>query len=65
MNDSDVDSDEEIRRLVAAQQTSHSVAQQEFEDDNLEVVGLDYLVKSGQKGNWKSVYFENSFIMFH
>ncbi|KAK2861698.1 hypothetical protein Q5P01_001231 [Channa striata] len=49
-NDSDVDSDEEIRWLVAAQQTSHVALRQEFEDDNLEVVGLDYLVKSGNKG---------------
>lgn len=47
-NDSDVDSDEEIRRLVAAQQTA---LRQECEDDNLEVVGFDYLVKSGEKGN--------------
>ncbi|MEQ2162408.1 hypothetical protein GOODEAATRI_019429, partial [Goodea atripinnis] len=50
-SDSDVDSDEEIRRLVAAQQSSHGALQQEAEDDNLEVVGLDYLVKSGPKGD--------------
>ncbi|XP_067360862.1 nucleolar protein 8 isoform X2 [Channa argus] len=49
-NDSDVDSDEEIRRLVAAQQTSHGALRQECEDENLEVVGLDYLVKLGMKG---------------
>lgn len=56
MADSDIDSDEEIRRMVAAQNTSHAALQQEVEEDNLEVVGLDYLVKSGrsrqqQKGN--------------
>ncbi|XP_027858683.1 nucleolar protein 8 [Xiphophorus couchianus] len=46
--DSDVDSDEEVRSLAAAQQSSHDALQQEAEDDdNLEVVGLDYLVKSG------------------
>ncbi|XP_043978379.1 nucleolar protein 8 isoform X2 [Gambusia affinis] len=46
--DSDVDSDEEIRTLAAAQQSSHDALQQEAEDDdNLEVVGLDYLMKSG------------------
>ncbi|KAM4740986.1 nucleolar protein 8 isoform 2-T2 [Anableps anableps] len=50
-SDSDVDSDEEIRRLVATQQSSHDALQQEAEDDNLEVVGLDYLVKSGPKGD--------------
>ncbi|MEQ2241371.1 hypothetical protein ILYODFUR_024586, partial [Ilyodon furcidens] len=50
-SDSDVDSDEEIRRLVAAHQSSHGALQQEAEDDNLEVVGLDYLVKSGPKGD--------------
>uniref|UniRef100_A0A096M1B5 Nucleolar protein 8 n=1 Tax=Poecilia formosa TaxID=48698 RepID=A0A096M1B5_POEFO len=50
--ESDVDSDEEIRSLVAAQQSSHDALQQEAEDiDNLEVVGLDYLVKSGSKGD--------------
>ncbi|XP_071350360.1 nucleolar protein 8 [Trachinotus anak] len=51
--DSDVDSDEEIRRLSAAQDTSHGALWQEVEEDNLEVVGLDYLVKPGrsqQKG---------------
>ncbi|XP_041639838.1 nucleolar protein 8 isoform X2 [Cheilinus undulatus] len=45
--DSDVDSDEEIRRMVAAQDTSHVALGQEDEEDNLEVVGLDYFVKSG------------------
>ncbi|XP_029006137.1 nucleolar protein 8 [Betta splendens] len=49
LNDGDVDSDEEIRRLVEAQQISHSALQQVSEDDNLEVVGFDYL-KSGKKG---------------
>ncbi|XP_029358735.1 nucleolar protein 8 [Echeneis naucrates] len=50
LTDSDVDSDEEIRRLVAAQDTSHSALYQEVREDNLEVVGLDYLVKPQQKG---------------
>uniref|UniRef100_A0A3Q3REB3 Uncharacterized protein n=1 Tax=Monopterus albus TaxID=43700 RepID=A0A3Q3REB3_MONAL len=50
LTDSDVDSDEEIRRLVAAQQTSPGAQWQGLEDDNLEVVGFDYLVKQ-QKGN--------------
>ncbi|KAM4583232.1 nucleolar protein 8 isoform 2-T4 [Fundulus diaphanus] len=50
-SDSDIDSDEEIHRLVAAQQSSHDALQQEVDDDNLEVVGLDYLVKSGPKGD--------------
>ncbi|XP_054906348.1 nucleolar protein 8 [Poeciliopsis prolifica] len=50
--DSDVDSYEEIRSLVATQQGSHDALQQEAEDDNnLEVVGFDYLVKSGPKGD--------------
>ncbi|KAM7401672.1 hypothetical protein PAMP_016968 [Pampus punctatissimus] len=44
----DSDSDEEIRRLVAVQETSHGAPWQEVEDDNLEVVGHDYLVKSGR-----------------
>ncbi|XP_037535854.1 nucleolar protein 8 [Nematolebias whitei] len=48
---SDSDSDEEIRRLVADQQTSHNALQQEVEDDNVEVVGTDYLVKSEHKGD--------------
>ncbi|TMS19637.1 Nucleolar protein 8 [Larimichthys crocea] len=46
--DNDIDSDEEIRRMVAAQSTSHAALRQEVDDDNLEVVGLDYLVKSGR-----------------
>lgn len=47
------DSDDEIRRLVAPQDTSHDALRQEEDDDGdkLEVVGLDYLVKSGRKGN--------------
>lgn len=54
---SDIDSDEEIRRMVTAQNTSHAALLQEEEEEyKLEVVGLDYLVKSGrarqqQKGN--------------
>lgn len=46
VNDSDVDSDEEIRRLVAAQQSSYGALGQELEEDNVEVVGHDYTVKS-------------------
>lgn len=42
---SDVDSDEEICRMVAAQDASHAALRQEVEEDNLEVVGLDYLAK--------------------
>lgn len=50
--DSDGDSEEEIRRVVAAQQTSHvPPQQQEVEEDNLEVVGYDFLAKSACKGN--------------
>nr|XP_029132604.1 nucleolar protein 8 isoform X2 [Labrus bergylta] len=46
--DGDIDSsDEEIRSMVAAQDTSCGALQQEAEEDNLEVVGLDYFVKSG------------------
>ncbi|KAM9410427.1 nucleolar protein 8 isoform 1-T5 [Pholidichthys leucotaenia] len=52
---SDIDSDEEIRQLVAAQLTSQDALQQE-EDDNLEVVGHDYTVKSGQKGEDEDEY---------
>ncbi|XP_031708998.1 nucleolar protein 8 isoform X2 [Anarrhichthys ocellatus] len=53
--DWDIDSDEEIHKMVTAQDTSHAALQQqqqeeEEEDDQLEVVGLDYLVKSGWKG---------------
>ncbi|KAM8916538.1 nucleolar protein 8 isoform 2-T2 [Spinachia spinachia] len=46
------DSDEEICTLVAAQDTSHDALRPERDDegDMLEVVGLDYLVKSGRKG---------------
>lgn len=43
----DLDSDEEIRRMVAAQDASHA-ALQEADEDNLEVVGLDYLAKSSR-----------------
>ncbi len=48
MPDSDIDSDEEIRRMVLIQNTSHAALQQEVDEDNLEVVGLDYLVKAGR-----------------
>lgn len=34
--------------MVAAQETSHVALRQEVDEDNLEVVGLDYLVKSGR-----------------
>lgn len=47
-SDSDADSDEEIRRLVAAQHVTPS--QEEVEEDNLEVVGCDFLAKSARKG---------------
>nr|CBN80671.1 Nucleolar protein 8 [Dicentrarchus labrax] len=46
--DSDIDSDEEICRIVASQNTSHAALGQEEDEDNLEVVGLDYLVKSAR-----------------
>ncbi|XP_028302597.1 nucleolar protein 8 isoform X2 [Gouania willdenowi] len=48
----DSDSEEEIRRLVTAQQTSHDALRQgqEEEGGTLEVVGLDYMTKFGQKG---------------
>nr|XP_024658257.1 nucleolar protein 8 [Maylandia zebra] len=50
--DNDADSEEEIRRLVAAQQTSHvTPQQQEVEEDNLEVVGYDFLAKSACIGD--------------
>lgn len=48
---SDSDSEEEIRRLVAAEQTSHDALQQEVQDDSLEVVGVDFLVKPKPEGN--------------
>lgn len=56
MTDSDVDSEEEIRRMVQAQNTSQVALQQDADEEKLEVVGLDYLAKSGnsrqrQKGN--------------
>ncbi|CAK6960898.1 nucleolar protein 8 isoform X2 [Scomber scombrus] len=43
--DSD-DSGEEIRRLVVTQLTPHVTLSQQADDDKLEVVGYDYLVKS-------------------
>lgn len=48
MTDSDIDSDEEIRIMAAAQEASHAALRQEVVEDTLEVVGLDYLVKSGR-----------------
>ncbi|XP_070701748.1 nucleolar protein 8 isoform X2 [Pempheris klunzingeri] len=44
----DIDSDEEIHRMVEAQSSSHDALQQQVDEDNLEVVGLDYFVKSGR-----------------
>nr|XP_061796485.1 nucleolar protein 8-like isoform X2 [Nerophis lumbriciformis] len=41
--DSDADSDEEIGHLVAIQQPSHDAVWPGGQDDNLEVVGCDYL----------------------
>ncbi|XP_061746708.1 nucleolar protein 8 [Nerophis ophidion] len=41
--DSDVDSEEEIRHLVALQQPSHDAVWPDGQDENLEVVGCDYL----------------------
>ena len=61
LTDSDVDSDEEIRRMVAAQNNSHVTLQQEEEEDKLEVVGLDYLVKSGRKGNRRVLNMNSTF----
>lgn len=55
------DSEDEIRRLVASQETSHGLLHPEVEEDELEVVGHDYLIKSGQKGN---AYFEQVFHIF-
>ncbi|KAM3835990.1 nucleolar protein 8 [Diretmus argenteus] len=43
----DMDSDKEIHSLVVAQQNSQGAPGQEVEEDNLEVVGYDYLVNSG------------------
>ncbi|XP_037346723.2 nucleolar protein 8 isoform X2 [Pungitius pungitius] len=53
------DSDDEIRRLVAAQDTSHGALRQEEDDegDKLEVVGLDYLVcKAGPEDKDENDY---------
>ncbi|XP_020557117.1 nucleolar protein 8 isoform X2 [Oryzias latipes] len=47
--DSDVDSDEDICRLMAAQDSSHNALHQEAGESQLEVVGLEYSVKSGRK----------------
>lgn len=49
--DSDVDSDEDICRLMAAQDSSHNALHQEAGESQLEVVGLEYSVKSGRKGD--------------
>ncbi|XP_077458303.1 nucleolar protein 8 isoform X2 [Stigmatopora argus] len=42
----DGDSDEEMRRLVALERLSHPAAGKEMEEDILEVVGDDYLLKA-------------------
>lgn len=64
LTDSDMDSDEEIRRMARAHDPSHAALWQEKEDDKLEVVGLDYLEKSSharqqQKGNETHSSLEN------
>ncbi|RVE73379.1 hypothetical protein OJAV_G00049550 [Oryzias javanicus] len=46
----DLDSDEEICRLMAAQDSSHHALQQEAEESPLEVVGQEYSVKSRRGG---------------
>ncbi|XP_051932235.1 nucleolar protein 8 isoform X2 [Hippocampus zosterae] len=43
----DSDSEEEMRRLVALEQSSRNPPGRHVEDDNLEVVGYDYLVTFG------------------
>lgn len=53
MTDSDVDSEEEIRRMVQAQNTSQAALQQDADEEKLEVVGLDYLAKSGNSRQWQ------------
>ncbi|XP_061642341.1 nucleolar protein 8 [Phyllopteryx taeniolatus] len=45
--DADVDSDEEIRRLVALEPPSHVAPGQDVQEDNVEVVGDDFLVEAG------------------
>ncbi|XP_068452020.1 nucleolar protein 8 [Clinocottus analis] len=53
--DWDLDPEEEIRKAAAAQSASHDALrpeegeEKEVEEDTMEVVGLDYFVKSGQK----------------
>ena len=52
---------------MAAQGASHVALRQEVDEDNLEVVGLDYLVKSEhsrQKGN-RGVLNPNSKYVFN
>lgn len=44
---SDVDSDEEIRRLVASQPTSQEAPCEDVQEDDVEVVGHEYSVNSG------------------
>ncbi|XP_076012745.1 nucleolar protein 8 [Genypterus blacodes] len=46
VNDGEIDSDEEIRQLVASQLSSDGAQGQEEEEDDVEVVGHDYKVKS-------------------
>ncbi|XP_061687445.1 nucleolar protein 8 [Syngnathoides biaculeatus] len=45
--ESDVDSDEEMRRLVALERPSYDAPGQDAEEDHLEVVGDDFLVAAG------------------
>ncbi|XP_074529826.1 nucleolar protein 8 isoform X2 [Halichoeres trimaculatus] len=59
--DSDADSDEEIRRMVAAQSSSHVALGQEVDEDNLEVVGLDYLAKTGRSHQLRRDDEENDY----
>ncbi|XP_056129903.1 nucleolar protein 8 [Lampris incognitus] len=51
--DHDVDSDEDIRMLVESQQSSHDALRQDVDDDNLEVVGDGYQVKSNRFQQWQ------------
>ena len=44
--------------LVANQNTSHGALRQEVDDDKLEVVGLNYLVKSGRSCEFSSFCVE-------
>lgn len=57
----DSDSEEEMRRLVALERPSHNAPGRDVQDDILEVVGDDYLVKFGearQKRRGKNKFFQ-------